>query len=148
MPHDIPHGDAVEMKPEQAHEGLLRSKGWVRGFAAVAQEQPKVAAGQRRHHQEVIGADAIVKVVCPIRKAVQMNIEVLKEAAGVVFRLNWHSEAAPHPGINAVGGDQIAAADQLFLVASIGMRDPRRDSVLLQGEALKRRVVLDALAKP
>src|SRR5437667_8829108 len=68
MPHHITHGDAVEVTFEQAHERLLRRDRWVRSFTAVAQQQPKVTAGQRRHHQEMIGADTVVKVVCPIAR--------------------------------------------------------------------------------
>src|SRR5204863_3645481 len=124
MPHHITHGDAVEVTFEQAHERLLRRDRWVRSFTAVAQQQPEVTAGQRRHHQEMVGADTVVKVVCPIGEAVQMNIEILKEAAGVVLTLDGHSEAAAYAGIDAVGCNEISATDKLFLVASIGMRDP------------------------
>src|SRR5262249_21660179 len=107
-----------------------------------------MTAGQRRYHQEMIGADTVVKVVCPIVEAVQMNVEILKEAAGVVLTLDRHSKAAPYAGIDAVGGDEIPAADKLFLVASIGMRDPHRDAVGLQRQVLKCRVVFDGLAEP
>src|SRR5256712_3080199 len=107
-----------------------------------------MTAGQRRNHQEMIGADTVVKVVCPIGKAVQMNIEILKEAAGVVLTLDGHSEAAAYTGIDAVSGDEVSAVDKLFLVASIGMRDPRRHAVRLQRQVLKCRVVFDGLAKP
>src|ERR1051325_10652208 len=79
----------------------------------------------------MIGEDTVVKVVCPIGEAVQMNIEILK--AGVILGLDGHSEAAAYAGIDAVGCDQISTADKLFLLASIGMRDPRRDTVRLQG---------------
>src|SRR5206468_3474054 len=88
------------------------------------------------------------KVVCPIGKAVQMDIEILKEAAGVVLTLDGHSEAAAYARIDAVGGDEIPAADKLFLVAAIGMSEPGRDAVRLQRQVLKRRVVFDGLAKP
>ena len=37
------------------------------GFAAIAQQQTEVTAGQRRHHEEVIGADAVVKVIVSSR---------------------------------------------------------------------------------
>src|SRR5262245_21680903 len=95
----------------------------------------------------MIGADTVVKVVCPIGKAVQMNIEILKEAAGVVLTLDGHSEAAAYTGIDAVGSDEIPAADKLLLVTSIGMRDPRCDAVRVLRQVLKRRVVFDGLAK-
>src|SRR2546428_3690384 len=95
-----------------------------------------MTAGQRRNHQEMIGADTVVKVVCPIGKAVQMNIEILKEAAGVVLTLDGHSEAAAYTGIDAVSGDEVAAADKLFLVAAIGMSEPRRNAVRLQRQVL------------
>src|SRR5438128_9695584 len=107
-----------------------------------------MTAGQRRNHQKMIGADTVVKVVCPIGKAVQMNIEILKEAAGVVLALDRHSEAAAYAGIDAVGCDEIPAADKLLRIAPIRMRDPRDDAVRLQREVLKCRVVLDGLAKP
>src|SRR6266566_8137380 len=96
----------------------------------------------------MIGGDTVVKVVCPIGEAVQVNIEILKEAACVVPTLNGHSEAAAYAGIDAVGCDEIPAADKLFLVASIGVCDPRRDAVHLQRQVLKCRVVFDGLAKP
>src|SRR5438093_9320263 len=96
----------------------------------------------------MIGADTVVKVFCPIGKAVQMNIEILKEAAGVVFALYGHSESTAYAGIDAVGCDEIPAADKLFLVAAIRMRDPRRDAVGVQRQVLKCRVVFDRLAKP
>src|SRR5947208_16316648 len=95
----------------------------------------------------MIGGDTVVKVVCPIGEAVQVNIEILKEAAGVVLTLNGHSQAAAYAGIDAVGGDEIPAADKLFLVASIGVCDARRDAVHLQRQVLKCRVVFDGLAK-
>ena len=128
MPHHIAHGDAVEMPFEQTHECLLRRERGVRGFTAIAQEQPEVTAGQRRHHQEVIGADAVVKVVLPVGEAVQMDIEVLEEAAGVVLPFDRHPEAAAHARVDAVGRDQIPAANELLLVASIAVRDPRGDA--------------------
>src|SRR5213596_482537 len=96
----------------------------------------------------MIRADAVVKVVCPIRETVQMNIEILKEAAGVVLTLDGHPEAAAYAGIDAVGCDEIPASDKLFLVAAIGMRDSRRDAVRLQRQVLKCRVVFDRLAEP
>src|SRR5437867_9131040 len=95
----------------------------------------------------MIDADTVVKVVCPIGEAVQMNIEILKEAAGVVLTLDGHSEAAAYAGIDAVGCNEISATDKLFLLASIGMRDPRGDAVRLQFQVLKCRVVFDRLAK-
>src|SRR5216117_199573 len=147
MPHHITHGDAIEVAFEKTHERLLRRDRWVRSLTAVAQQQPKMTAGQRRNHQEMIGADTVVKVVCPIGKAVQMNIEILKEAAGVVLTLDGHSEAAAYTGIDAVSGDEVAAADKLFLVAAIGMSEPRRNAVRLQRQVLKCRVVFDGLAK-
>src|SRR5438876_12236997 len=147
MPHHITHGDAIEVAFEKTHERLLRRDRWVRSFTAVAQQQPKMTAGQRRNHQEMIGADTVVKVVCPIGKAVQMNIEILKEAAGVVLTLDGHSEAAAYTGIDAVSGDEVAAADKLFLVAAIGMSEPRRNAVRLQHQVLKCRVVVDGFAK-
>src|SRR5207247_7830232 len=118
MPHHITHGDAIEVAFEKTHERLLRRDRWVRSFTAVAQPQPKVTAGQRRHHQEMIGADTVVKVVCPIGKTVQMKIEILKEAAGVVLAFDGHSQATANAGIDAVGGDEIPAADKLFLFAA------------------------------
>src|SRR5947208_2763313 len=148
MPHHITHGDAIEVAFEKTHERLLRRDRWVRSFTAVDQQQPKMTAVHRRNHQEMIGADTVVKVVCPIGKAVQMDIEILKEAAGVVLTLDGHSEAAAYARIDAVGGDEIPAADKLFLVAAIGMSEPGRDAVRLQRQVLKRRVVFDGLAKP
>ncbi len=76
-----------------------------------------------------------------------MDVEILKEAAGIVLTLDGHSETAPDAGIDAVGRDQIPAADQLFLVASVRMRDPRSDAVGFQSQVLKGRVVFDGLAK-
>src|SRR5436309_14567038 len=102
MPHHITHGDAVEVAFEKTHERLLRRDRWVRSFTAVAQQQPKMTAGQRRKHQKMIGADTVVKVVCPIGKAAQMNIEILTVAAGVVLTVNGHAEAAADPAIDAV----------------------------------------------
>src|SRR5215471_15707602 len=147
MPYHITHGDAVEVAFEKAHERLLRRDRWVCSFTAVAQQQPKMAAGQRRNHQEMIGADTVVKVVCPIGKAVQMNIEILKEAAGVILTLDRHSEATAYAGVDAVGGDEILAADKFLLVASIGMCDPRCDAVRVLRKVLKCRVVFDGLVK-
>src|SRR5213593_1845529 len=96
----------------------------------------------------MIRADAVVKVVCPIRETVQMNIEILKEAAGVVLTLDGHPEAAAYAGIDAVGCDEIPATDKLFFVAAIGMGDPRRYTVRLHPQVLKCRVVFDGFAKP
>src|SRR5262249_20368118 len=53
-----------------------------------------------------------------------------------------------YTGIDAVGRNQISAADKLFFLAAIGMRNPRRDAVLLQRQVLKCRVVFDGVAKP
>src|SRR5438093_13041774 len=107
-----------------------------------------MTAGQRRNHQKMIGADTVVKVVCPIGKAVQMNIEILKEAAGVVLTLDGHSEAAAYTGIDAVSGDEVAAADKLFLVDAIGMSEPRRNAARLQRQGLNCRVIFDGLVQP
>src|SRR5438477_12169818 len=133
MPHHITHGDAVEVAFEKTHERLLRRDRWVRSFTAVAQQQPKMTAGQRRNHQEMVGADTVVKVVCPIGKAVQMNIEILKEAAGIVLTLDGHSEAPAYPGIDTIGCNEISAADTPFLLAAIRMGELRGDAVRRQG---------------
>ena len=74
-----------------------------------------------------------------------MNIEILKETAGVVLPLDRHSEAATDSGIDAVGRNQVPAADELFLVASIGVRHARRDAVAVQRQILERCVVFDVL---
>ena len=128
MPHDIAHRDAVVVPFEQAHERLLRRERGIGGFAAVAQEQPEVAARQRRDHQKVIGADAVVEMVLPVGEAVQMDVEVLEEAAGVVLALDRQPEAAADARVDAIGRDQVLAANELFLVASIGMRDAGGDA--------------------
>src|SRR5215470_380375 len=106
MPHDIAHRDAVEVAFEQTYECLLRSYRRICSFAAIAQEQTKVTAGQRRHHQEMIGADTVVKVIGPIREAIQVNIEILKKAARVVLALDGHSKAAAYARIDTVCGDE------------------------------------------
>ena len=79
----------------------------------------------------MIGSDAVMKVVSPVRKAIQVNIEVLKEAARVVLAFDGHSETPAHARIDTVGCDQIAAMDQLFLIAPIRMRDPCRNAIRL-----------------
>src|SRR5262245_31448422 len=95
----------------------------------------------------MIGADTVMEVVPPIGEAVQVDIEILKETAGVVLPFDGHSETAAHAGIDAVGGDEIATPDKLFLFAPIRMRDPRRDAIRLQRQVMKCRVVLDRLSK-
>ena len=96
MPHHLAHGDAVVVLREEPHECLLRRERGIGGLAAIAQQQTEVTAGQRRHHQEVIGADAVVKVILPVGEPVQMDVEVLEEAAGVVLPFDREPEPATH----------------------------------------------------
>src|SRR3954471_15132589 len=109
MPYDITHRNAVEVAFEQTHERLLRRERRVRRFTAVTQQQPEVTAGQWRHHQEMIVADTVVKVIGPIGEAVQMNVQILKKASAVVLPFERHSKTAADAGIDAVGGDEVAA---------------------------------------
>ena len=76
-----------------------------------------------------------------------MDVEILEEAPGVVLAFHCQPEAAAHTRVDAVGGNQIPAANELFLITSIGMRHPGRDAAAILGEILKRRVVLDAAAE-
>src|SRR5215475_4500050 len=96
----------------------------------------------------MIGADTVVKVVRPIGKSVQMDIEILKETTRIILTLDGHSKPATHPGIDAVGCDEISTADEFLLVAPIDMNDPCRDAVRIQRQILKRRVVFDGFAEP
>src|SRR5215471_6316072 len=96
----------------------------------------------------MIGADTIVKVIRPVGESVQMDIEILKETARIVLTLDGHSKPAAHSGIDAVCCDEISTTDEFFLVASIGMSDPRRHAIRVQRQILKRRVVFDGLAEP
>src|SRR6185295_3718257 len=68
---------------------------------------------------------------------------ILEEASGVVLPLHREAEATPHAGVDAVRRDQIRAANQLFLVAAIGVRDARGDPVSVLRQALELRAVFD-----
>src|SRR4051812_19309023 len=88
-----------------------------------------------------------MKVIFPIRKSIQIDVEILKETALIVLALDGHSQATPHAGINAIRRDQISAANQLLLIASINVCDPRGDAVRIQRQVLKCGVVFNGLAK-
>src|SRR5687767_7241033 len=103
-----------------------------------------MATRQRSHHQEMIRADTVMKVVRPILETVQMDVEVLKETAGVVLAFHRQSKAAPNPGVDAVGRDQVLAANELLLVVPIAMDDARGNAVGVLRQILERRVVIDA----
>src|SRR5688572_2064045 len=147
MPHDITHRDAVEMTVEKAREGLLRRQVRVRSLTAVAQQQAEVAAGQRRDHEEMVGADAVMKVIGPVGETVEVDVEVLKEAAGVVFAFNRHSQSPADTGIDAIGSHKVLTTDKLFLVVAIVMGDAGGNAVAFERQILERPVVFDGAAK-
>ena len=88
-----------------------------------------------------------MKVVGPIGEAVQVDIEILKEAALVIPPLDGHAEPAAHPGIDSVGCDKIATTDHFFFVSAVCMRDAGGDSIGFQSQIVKGRVVFDGPAE-
>src|SRR5262245_51409451 len=77
-----------------------------------------------------------------------MDVKVLEEAAGVVLLLDRQLESAAHARIDAVGRDQVLAADTLLLVAPVAVHDARDDAMSILGEIVERRVVFDARVEP
>src|SRR5262245_34859558 len=95
----------------------------------------------------MIGSNAVMKVVGPVGKAVQVNIEVLKEAARVVLAFDRHSKSAPHAGIDTVGCDQITATNQLFFISSVDVYEACCHTVGVYRQVLKCRVVFNSLSE-
>src|SRR4030095_16919589 len=93
-------------------------------------------------------ADALGEVVLPVGKAVQMEVEVLKEAAGVVLAFHGQPDAAPYTRVDAIGGHQVLAADEFLLVAAIAVDNTRGHTARLLRQVLERRVVFDVAAEP
>lgn len=76
------------MPRQHAHERFLRREVRIGGLAAIAEHQSKVATRQRRNHQEMIRADAVVKVVGPVGEPVEIHVKILEKTARVVLPLD------------------------------------------------------------
>ena len=143
MPNDVPECDAIVVLVEQPPECLLRREIGIVSFAPVAQEQAKMPARQRRHHQEMVRADAVVKMIRPVVETVEEDVEVLERTPLVVFLAEREAETLTDARVDAVAGDQIPAPDHLFRVTSIGMDDPRAHLVTVLVKTGEAGVVFD-----